>query len=264
MSDKKIAYFILGLAVPIALLYFVFRQSPESILREIRKVNDAEVRSELIKKFKSLETLSEKDVKDCTDITCSGDPVSVKLSNLEITEASFDNRDIDTPVLRSRHIDFEITNAKINTESKIVNIDLFGQEFELDELMLKNTTVEILGVLVESNFSNDDVRGVIVGVDLDKEKYAMMRLSMEMDKRAGKHCLKGYDGRHIELTRRVKSRMRSSSSFEHVGTYITPIDSDGNHKVTMSYKGENAFGGIVGGSASAVVRNSDCSIVRMQ
>lgn len=264
MSDKKIFYSIVGMIALIVLLYFVVEQSPESILSEIRMSTSAEERAELIGKFNKLETLSEDDIEDCMDITCNGDPVSVKLSNLRITKASFDSRDIDTPVLRSEHIDFEISNARINTKEELVTIDLFGKEIELDELMLKTTTLDILGVLVESNFSNDDVRGVIVGVDIDREEYQMLILSREMDKAAGRHCLKGYDGRHPELMRRVKRAMRSSDSFEHIGTYITPVDSDETHRVTMSYKGANAFGGMVGGSTTAVIRNSDCSIVSIQ
>jgi hypothetical protein len=50
----------------------------------------------------------------------------------------------------------------------------------------------------------------------------------------------------------VKDRLRDPSSFEHIDTVISPVD-DGDHKVVMTYRANNGFGGKTAERAEARV-----------
>lgn len=105
---------------------------------------------------------------------------------------------------------------------------------------------------------------------LAAEKAAQERAEREAEKaraaqeeadrrRAGFHCLSSWDGSHSDFKRAAKSQMRNPGSFEHIETKITPVDGDGRHIVFMTYRAENGFGGMSIGTATASVKQSDCS-----
>lgn len=77
----------------------------------------------------------------------------------------------------------------------------------------------------------------------------------------GFHCLSSWDGSHRDVVETVKENLRDPSSFEHIETRITPVNSDGKHELFMEYRANNAFGGKVGGFARATVENSNCDAV---
>lgn len=89
---------------------------------------------------------------------------------------------------------------------------------------------------------------------------AAARTAQEQERRrAGFHCLSAWDGAHREFTRTIRAAMRDPDSFEHIETRITPVSAEGTHQLVMSYRARNGFGGMNVGTASAVIRNSDCS-----
>ncbi len=79
------------------------------------------------------------------------------------------------------------------------------------------------------------------------------------DKRKGFHCLSGWNGAHRGVERVVKENLRDPSSFEHIETKITPVNENGEHRLIMSYRAANAFGGKTIGNAIAMVNNSSCA-----
>ncbi len=79
------------------------------------------------------------------------------------------------------------------------------------------------------------------------------------DKRKGFHCLSAWDGSHRDVVTVVRSQLRDPESFEHEKTSITPINSEGNHSLFMTYRARNGFGGLTVGEAIATVSNSTCT-----
>jgi len=61
-----------------------------------------------------------------------------------------------------------------------------------------------------------------------------------------------------EYKQYTEKRMRDPDSFEHIETRITPVNSNGQHRLTMKYRAKNGFGGMTVGVAVATIRNSDC------
>lgn len=81
------------------------------------------------------------------------------------------------------------------------------------------------------------------------------------EKRKGFHCLSSWDGSYAPLTKVVEENLRDPGSFQHDGTRITPVDQDGFHRVYMTYRAKNGFGGYNFEVADARVRNSDCAMI---
>ncbi|MEO5759686.1 MAG: hypothetical protein ABIQ51_22850 [Mesorhizobium sp.] len=81
------------------------------------------------------------------------------------------------------------------------------------------------------------------------------------DHRKGFHCLSAWDGSDSALVAKVNENLRDPSSFEHVETRISPVDSEGNHRVVMEYRARNGFGGLNVSIAKGTIRNSDCALI---
>jgi len=81
------------------------------------------------------------------------------------------------------------------------------------------------------------------------------------EKRKGFHCLSGWDGSYRPLIKVVEANLRDPSSFEHIETRITPVGPDGFHRVLMTYRAKNGFGGYNVEVANAIIRNSDCELM---
>ncbi|MER8921683.1 hypothetical protein [Mesorhizobium sp. M0802] len=79
--------------------------------------------------------------------------------------------------------------------------------------------------------------------------------------RNGFHCLSAWDGSESDLVAKVKEMLRDPSSFEHVKTQITQVNSSGEHTVIMEYRARNGFGGLNVEFATGTIKNSDCSLV---
>ena len=79
------------------------------------------------------------------------------------------------------------------------------------------------------------------------------------ERRKGFHCLSSWDGSHDEFELLVKRRMNDPDSFEHVGTRVTPVQSEtGRHGIIMEFRGKNAFGGVITNTAIGSY-SPDCS-----
>lgn len=84
------------------------------------------------------------------------------------------------------------------------------------------------------------------------------------DKRKGFHCLSAWDGSDRQLVDAVKESLRDPSSFEHDETRIAPVNAQGEHFVVMTFRAKNGFGGMNVGSATGMVRQSDCALMNWQ
>lgn len=84
------------------------------------------------------------------------------------------------------------------------------------------------------------------------------------ERRKGFHCLSSWDGSDRELVDAVKKSLREPSSFEHDETRISPVNAQGQHFVVMTFRAKNGFGGTNVGSATGMIRQSDCSLVRWE
>ncbi|MBZ9610789.1 hypothetical protein [Rheinheimera maricola] len=90
------------------------------------------------------------------------------------------------------------------------------------------------------------------------EEKQQKSVAAAKNKRAGFHCLSGWDGSHSNVVRQVKSLLRDPNSFEHVSTKLTPVDETGRHTLFMRYNAKNGFGGVTPGFATAIVVNANC------
>lgn len=108
--------------------------------------------------------------------------------------------------------------------------------------------------------------------ETDEEKAARLAQAAE-DRRKGFHCLSSWNGSHRDFVELIKAQMNDPDSFEHVETKVTPVigaclddpDAAGTctHALSMKYRGNNVFGGVVLGTARAEYRNSDCQVVEV-
>jgi len=73
----------------------------------------------------------------------------------------------------------------------------------------------------------------------------------------GRHCLNPFSGANDPLVQLVKRQLREPDSFEHIETSITPVE-DGFHKVVMTYRARNGFGGMNVSQATGLVESANC------
>ena len=89
-------------------------------------------------------------------------------------------------------------------------------------------------------------------------------LPLSEGERKGLHCLSSWDGSHRGIKTFVRDRLRDPSSFDHVETRILPIDNQGEHRLVMTYRAKNGFGGTNVERALARITNGDCSLIDVQ
>ena len=89
------------------------------------------------------------------------------------------------------------------------------------------------------------------------EKTAADELDVE-NRRKGFHCLSAWDGSSAELIAQVKAQLREPDSFEEIETKITPRDEDGMHKIGMTYRARNGYGGMNVETAMGTVVSGTC------
>ena len=97
---------------------------------------------------------------------------------------------------------------------------------------------------------------------LEKEEAKRKALAQAENKRKGFHCLSSWDGSHSAVKRAVENSMRNPDSFDHVETRITPVK-DGQHVLTMKYRGQNGFGGMNLESVIAKIDNKTCKALSL-
>lgn len=94
---------------------------------------------------------------------------------------------------------------------------------------------------------------------LELEQAASAQADAAEQNRRGFHCLSAWDGSVRNFKVAVQALMREPDSFEHIQTRITPVNDAGFHIAFMDYRSRNGFGGMNVSTATASVRNSDCS-----
>lgn len=97
--------------------------------------------------------------------------------------------------------------------------------------------------------------------ELTPQQQAVRDAEHAENKRLGHHCLSMWDGSARQVIAQVKPSLRDPSSFEHIDTGISPVDDNGKHRLTMTYRARNGFGGISTGLVTATVDNSTCRTI---
>ncbi|WP_414463366.1 hypothetical protein [Hyphomicrobium sp. DY-1] len=82
--------------------------------------------------------------------------------------------------------------------------------------------------------------------------------------RSGFQCLSGWDGSHRAMVMAVTSALRDPDSFQHVRTLITPEDTAGQHRILMTYRAKNGFGGYNLEVASGAFDDASCRLTSIQ
>jgi hypothetical protein len=91
----------------------------------------------------------------------------------------------------------------------------------------------------------------------EADEVAAAALQVERERHSGMHCLSGWDGSNRSTVQQVKERLRDPSSFQHVETRIAP-DGNGSHKLVMTYRAKNGFGGLNVEQVGASVDSATC------
>lgn len=106
---------------------------------------------------------------------------------------------------------------------------------------------------------NNDRKQAVTGSDQTaaKEKEEAEKIA------SGEYCLSGWDGSFPALKNAVKASLRNPGSFDHVDTVRSPVDSQGNFGLIMTYRAENGFGGTTVESVGVEVDAKNCGFKRV-
>lgn len=118
-----------------------------------------------------------------------------------------------------------------------------------------------LGILLTGYCSDQSVKEAAIQAEKDKAAQAEQAKERADNKRKGFHCLSGWDGSHSGFVEEVKARLRDPDSFEHIETRVTPVAPNGKHRIVMTFRSRNGFGGVVPGRAIGSFRSLGCSAV---
>jgi len=106
------------------------------------------------------------------------------------------------------------------------------------------------------------VVGPVIGSVTGSNEPTVQELAeREEDKRKGFHCLSSWDGSHRKLTTVLKKNLKDPSSYEHISTRVTPVNTDGLHDAVVTYRAKNGFGGFAIGTILATYSNKNCNII---
>ncbi|SMH36066.1 hypothetical protein [Maritimibacter sp. HL-12] len=106
--------------------------------------------------------------------------------------------------------------------------------------------------------ANDKTETVAPIIEVDPEEAARKAAEEAEEKRYGQHCLSPWDGSQTEFVRRVKNRLNDPKSFDHVETRTWPVDPEGRNRLLMTFRAQNAFGGVVLSKAIGTFDNETC------
>lgn len=81
------------------------------------------------------------------------------------------------------------------------------------------------------------------------------------NRQKGFHCLSPWDGTHKQTIELLAKNLREPDSFEHIETRITPVDAQGYHLLTMTYRARNGFGGMNVETVSAQINSETCAAI---
>lgn len=74
------------------------------------------------------------------------------------------------------------------------------------------------------------------------------------------NCFSAWDGSHIKLTKLIKESMNDPDSYEHIETHYW--NNNGKIYVETTFRGKNAFGGIVKETISATI-DFNCNVIEI-
>ncbi len=103
-------------------------------------------------------------------------------------------------------------------------------------------------------------------VERQKAEAEQQRIAQQKEadrRKAGHHCLSGWDQTHMALKRALIQSLRNPDSFDHIETLITPVLDDGTHILTLTYRAENGFGGMDIGQVIAQIDNETCAVTEI-
>jgi len=125
-------------------------------------------------------------------------------------------------------------------------INMTDDEFQLlsKNSLQKNyfESQELNEYYINQLFKIKDQRAPLIAQKLAEEAKARRKKEIESQ-------FSAWDGSHIEFTKLLKDQMNNPSSFEHVQTRY--IDNGETLQIITTYRGTNAFGGVVSQTNSA-------------
>lgn len=95
---------------------------------------------------------------------------------------------------------------------------------------------------------------------LPEDEVAATSNEANEERRKGLHCLSVWNGANRDFARKIENQMRDPDSFEHIETKITPVDVNGLHRVQMTFRARNGYGGMTNGVAVAYINQDDCKV----
>ena len=128
-------------------------------------------------------------------------------------------------------------------EKKEVNKDNTGKGLIAVLIIL----VILIFILWRSSCNNGEIKKPLTPAGQRQEKI--------------EKCFSRWDGSHIELTKLIKESMNDPDSYEHVKTRYW--DKDYGFFIITSFRGKNAFGGVVKQTISAY-STMDCNIYNIE
>lgn len=180
------------------------------------------------------------------------------------------DREIKTNLEKLRSLESKSTSVN-SAKEELVNMT--DEEFaKLSTKTLSKSYIEydyLNKKFIELLFENKDIRSELILAKKEelaklKIKEAERKKQEEADKIAKEAIAKleertkkvekgfsAWDGSHVQLTRLIKKNMNDPDSYDHAET--TYIDKTDYLIVKTTYRGKNAFGGIVLGSITAKV-----------
>jgi len=95
---------------------------------------------------------------------------------------------------------------------------------------------------------------------LEKQKDKLAKAESQLRIERGFHCLSAWNGSHGKTIDILKKSLRDPDSFDHIETKIG-AQINGAHRLTMSYRARNGFGGLDIGRIEAQIDNSSCNVI---
>jgi RNA polymerase subunit RPABC4/transcription elongation factor Spt4 len=172
-------------------------------------------------------------------------PNAVTLKNAQSTDIILDGE-----VVGEQTFDIETVGKLLNAnESGLLSIQINQSNLQIsyDE----TDFVESVHFLLKAKIDNAKAAEVRAKQEAYEKQLADAKKAKQDAKINAliKEQFSDWDGRHLKLTRLIKSRVKDPDSFKHIETQYWRYDD--KIRVKMSYRAKNSFGGYVVGSAMA-------------
>ena len=146
-------------------------------------------------------------------------------------------KEIDPDAYQNRIDALEAQVAKVPASEFDENIRLYKELQKLDPE--NNRYAEKMSYYIEKKtVAEKTANAKVVDANAAEE---------EEKKRKGFHCLSSWNGSHRMVQTYVEKRMREPDSFEHIGTWISPVNETGKHTLNheISCAIDNGFMGAI-------------------